>query len=96
MFCNTNIWPADPAAEVWYLGERPDVTPPFGPDTWDHIDTATAEQVYLGEWQVTSEVPGKINLTVDGFWMWGDVLVHVVPETMLASTLYFFKRRTQA
>lgn len=97
MFCNPDILPSDPNAEVIYLGGAENVIPEFHDDIWDHVGTVKAERVHLTEgWQFSSEVPHDLNPGREGFWMWGDVLIRVIPATILESGLYFFKNRSEA
>jgi hypothetical protein len=95
MFFETDVRPQDPFAEVTFLGDKPEVvTPEFGDDNWEFIATVKAEKLTMeGEWWYSTEFTKEIDPLVEGFWMWGDVLVRVIPATILETGLYVFKRK---
>jgi hypothetical protein len=97
MFYNAEIAPTTAIAEVAFLGDSSKVVPKFDKENWEHVGTVKAERVDFRDekWSYTSDVPQEIDPFVGGFWTWGDVLVRVIPATILESGLYFFRRKEE-
>lgn len=94
MFINPDFMPSTPLAQVEYVGHLANVNPPFDEEHWEHLGTAKAERVHYDEgWQFSSQMPPEINPASPGFWTWGDLLIRVVPATILESGLYVFRRK---
>lgn len=92
-----SIRPSTHMAEVAYLGSWKNVVPEFNENNWDHIATTKAEQALAEDgWTCDLDLPPDVDLGVEGFWTWGDLLVRIIPATILESRLYVFRGKGRA
>lgn len=92
MFFEADLTPTTYPAEVAFMG---DTVPPNLEENWNQVGTVIAERVHFPEmdWSYSTEMTREIDPQIEGFWMWGDVLVHVIQATILESELYIYKRK---
>ena len=94
-FFEVDLMPSDFLAEVRFIGDQENVDPEFNDDNWDHVGTVKAERTDInsGDWVLSTEFNREIEPLREGFWTWGNVLVRVIPATIMESGLYVFKRK---
>lgn len=94
MHMPTDVLPSVPFAVVEFVGAAGAVRPSFFDDTnWEYIRVVKATKWDDGEWTFSTEMHPDIDPGQPGFWQWGDVLIYLVQDTILESTLYVYRRK---
>jgi len=89
----TDIFSLEPV----FLGfDKPTVDPPFGQKHWIEASHSTIElDPFTGHWSAKGLVEVEISGEREGYWSYRDFILHVIPETMLVSTVVVFQRRRE-